>query len=114
MNALPIMIFMLFFIFVILMALKMEDHFSYLKMLDPKKYDRFSSLVDVQRKMSFIGMDVSFIVFVPVFINRNLQAELNDPKLKNIGHKIQKRCYQLWFTLLLIIAIIVIILLTPR
>jgi hypothetical protein len=92
--------FLIFFIVIFLFVIKIEDHFSYLRILNPEKLGKYNSLLDAQRKLKFIGFRFSFIVMAPFFLGRNRQLENHDNKLNQLAKKIQIRCYQIWVTLL--------------
>lgn len=105
MSLLFILLFIFFFILLLLIGLKIEDHFSYLKILYPDKYRSIGSYMGAGTKIRRIDPSIRLKLFIPIFDDRNFKAEENDWKLKKLGTKLTKRCYQIW-----IVAVIVTIL----
>ena len=109
MSFLPPIAILCFVILIIIIALKIENHFSYLKILHPEKFNNVSSFVDSRTKMRPIRAGFGMKIFLPLFKDRNIQAEKDNWKLKRLGYKIQINCYLIWVLLVIIVTLFSII-----
>lgn len=102
-----IILVILFFIILILLFSKVENHFSYYKILDPEKFKDVNSLFEAQKKLIFYNPRFYDLLYIPLFTNRNKKIENNNPHLKKIGEKIKLQCYLIWLFILIFITIII-------
>ena len=85
-----------FFSFGIVYFSKIENHFDYLKNINPNKYKDATSLMDATRRSIHIDIDELFILALPIFINRHKEIENKNIRLQALSKKIIKECYLIW------------------
>ena len=92
---------------ILLFALKIEDHFSYFKILFPEMFDGHGSFMQSRRNNKFVDPNITSAIFLP-FFKRKTKAEENNWELKRLGEKVEKRCKQIWVVGLIAIVLSII------
>ena len=82
---------------------KMENHFSYIKIIHPDKYQDVNSLFDATKKFVFIDITTLLIVVIPFYFNRNREIERKNIQALQVSRKIILDCILTWFFLILLI-----------
>jgi hypothetical protein len=100
--------FILFFILLILFALKIEYHFSYFKILYPDRLNKYSSFVDSQTRFSPKITDIKIEAFLPYFTGRRKDLEKDNYKLNRLATKIITTCRLINLDLMIFIPILII------
>lgn len=98
-----ILYFLLFLGLIIFISKKIEDHFSYYKILHPDKFGKYNSYIHMQSKMVFKYQDYRFMMFIPYFFGRRRDLEENNHQLKRLGNKINKSCNIIYILLIFIV-----------
>ena len=100
-TLLSIIPFVSIIIFGIFHFIKVENHFSYLKIVFPERLKKYNTYFDASNKFCFDIDDLKFIAFMPLFLRRRKDLELKNEPLKRLAIKIETNCQQEYLSFVL-------------
>ena len=109
MTTIFILNFILIFIVLIAFAVKIKNHFSYYKIFHPDKLDKYNSYMDWQTKFSFDYTFIRFKIFLPFFLDREIEFEKGDHNLTRFANKINKSCFVIYSLVPIIVGLFIMI-----